>query len=163
MSNKKKPLPANPTANEIVKRLERVLYSGFRPSEMFDDWLELVEGTLSMLPAHALALAESGKMAEDTPEVAAIFQKMRKRYDAQTFEAFSEALALLIASTETHQDLLGQMFMQYGAQSQYHGQFFTPYPVAQMMAMMTIGEIDEANPPNEPITILDPAAGRGYC
>jgi Type I restriction-modification system methyltransferase subunit len=41
---------------------------------------------------------------------------------------------------DPHQDLLGQLYMSLNLGSHWHGQFFTPYHVSELMAKMSIGE-----------------------
>lgn len=42
-----------------------------------------------------------------------------------------------------------------------YGQFVTPEPVCQMMARMTVGEVEEAGDCTLPKRVLDPACGSG--
>lgn len=127
---------------EIIKRLERLTANGRRNAQVFEDWLDLVHGCQLMLPAHAEAARTTGRPAEDTPEVAAIWAEKRKHYERRHFDLFAECYALLVNSTEEPDgttrwaDTIGNIYMLFGHPSTGAGQFFTPFPVAKMMAMM---------------------------
>jgi hypothetical protein len=144
MAVKRRDLPADPQAAAIVKVLDTITATGQRPNTIFSDWLELVEGTLDMLPTHARSLKETGKPAEDPPDVAQVWEQVRSRYEkkAWVFERFSEAFGLLMNAahppdeTLSYQDVIGSMYMSWGYPSSSIGQFFTPWPVARMMAEM---------------------------
>lgn len=69
-----------------------------------------------------------------------------------------------VADTAPLTDLLGPLYMELAScgHKQYLGQFFTPQPVAQMMAAMTLGDIPEGPPREGPFhTMCDPACGSG--
>jgi len=144
MAVKRRDLPADPQAAAIVKVLDTITATGQRPNTIFSDWLELVEGTLDMLPTHARSLKETGKPAEDLPEVAQVWEQVRSRYEnkAWVFERFSEAFGLLLNATHlpdgtpSYQDVVGSMYMSWGYPSSSIGQFFTPWNAARMMAEM---------------------------
>lgn len=122
MAVKRRDLPADPQAAAIVKVLDTITATGQRPNAIFADWLELVEGTLDMLPAHARSFKETGKPAEDSPDVAQVWERVRSHYQGKqwVFERFSEAFGLLINAaypsdeTPTYQDLVGSMYMSWG-------------------------------------------------
>ncbi len=130
---------------QIVKALDRITATGHRPSAIFDDWLELTEATLTMLPDHFRSVMRTGQFAPDSPEVADLWAHIRTRYDgkAWVFEKFAEAFGRLLNSTSepdgtpTYQDVVGQVYTEWGRPSRSTGQFFTPWPVARLMAEMT--------------------------
>jgi hypothetical protein len=147
---------------EIVRCLELVQGSGRRASEVFADWLALVELALQSLPRHAESVARTGRLAEDTPEVAETWQRMRRRYDPAPryrrkkksvgyFDLFAEVFGILVEAAGTPlqawdttspgimgPDILGDVYMQYGHPNAWAGQFFTPWNVAKAMAMIAI-------------------------
>jgi len=61
------------------------------------------------------------------------------------------------------QDVLGMAYQQWGAADKKHfAQYFTPMPVAQMMAKMTLGDIkSEQFEKPEGLTLGEPAVGSG--
>ena len=129
-----------PSAQEIIKRLEKVTATGNSRSRIFEDWLTLVEATLEAMPAHAKSMLERGEPAEDPPEVKAAWEKIAAKYPAWAFECFTQAFAVLCNGASEFQDLVGQVYMSWGWPNDYLGQFFTPWHVARFMAMMTVGE-----------------------
>ncbi|MCZ4307028.1 N-6 DNA methylase [Zoogloeaceae bacterium G21618-S1] len=58
-------------------------------------------------------------------------------------------------------DALGEIFGALELHSQWHGQFFTPYPVAALMAQLTMPCGPEELPACGFITVCEPAAGAG--
>jgi len=150
MSVKRSEMPKSPAAAAIVKCLSKITATGRRPADVFDDWLELTEATLDMLPAHARSAAQTGRPAEDSPEVAEIWSRVRSHYGEAAsrgwvFERFAEAFGLLLQNAHepdgrpTYQDIVGEIYMAWGWPSSGLGQYFTPWPVAQMMAQMMSG------------------------
>lgn len=142
--------PSGDPVKEISKRLERNLAYGHRASEVFDDWLALVYHTLRALPAHLASAAATGRPAEDTPETQAVWARLRTRYpQPAAWTNFVAAFAVLLDATEGFWvagveparsggfDVLGSVYMELAA-NPHAGQFFTPWPVASMMAQVTI-------------------------
>lgn len=129
---------------EIIKRLEKIEASGSRSDDIFEDWLMLVETCLERLPAHMVMARRCGEMADDTPEGAALFERLRKKYgrygrEEYYFTLFAEAMGLLMDSTALgYRDVVGDVYMAYAYPHPGAGQYFTPFPVASMMAKMTI-------------------------
>jgi hypothetical protein len=130
-------------AGAIIKELEPLTY-GRSASSVFDDWLSVTEAALVMLPHHVRSVAAGEGMAEDTDEVKALWERLRQGYDRDGWERLSRAFAQLLNSTATsvgemcHEDVVGEVFMNFGQPSDWSGQFFTPMPVAQMMVQMTL-------------------------
>lgn len=103
---KRSELPFDREAARIVKVLDRVTRTGRRPGDVFEDWLDLVEACLTQLPAHLKAAVTERKPADDPEEVKALWARVAARYDGyktQAFEAFSEALGLLLSFSHDEQ------------------------------------------------------------
>jgi hypothetical protein len=131
------------SAEKITRLLEKATYAS-RPSRVFEDWLRLVEASLDMLPAHLASAAQHGRLAEDPPEIARLFEELRARYRPQDFERFSEALGILLDdSAAGYMDVIGQVYMDFANPNPGQGQYFTPIEVCQAMATMTIGRGEE--------------------
>lgn len=143
-------------SDEIVKTITRLTAYGQRVNQLFDDWLELTEAALLMLPAHATSAKATGQMAEDTEEVKAIWARMRNKHRRETFDGFAEATGILLQATgkigdhlradffDSYDrgkgpDILGTAYMELCANS-WTGQFFTPWSIAKLMANMTIAD-----------------------
>lgn len=152
-------------AREIIKCLEKVnACSGYHPTAVFADWTQLVEVCLEALPAHLTAIARTGQLAEDTPEMKQLFERLRGRYPPQpdrtadVWSYFSQALAILLQSAELGlwgpgsygnfdvgymgPDVLGQVYTLYAnaGQAKWNMQIFTPWNVALMMGRFLVPE-----------------------
>jgi type I restriction-modification system DNA methylase subunit len=122
-----------------------------------------------MLPRHAASLVAGDGMAEDTEDVAALWARVRERYQKrEAFEHFSRAFGTLLASTDEIRDVLGQVYMTFAYPNPGSGQFFTPWDVARMMAEMNAADAVveirrrvDSGQPFEPVSILDPCCGSG--
>jgi len=142
-------------AGRIGGILEKNTAVGRRPHQVFEDWLDLVDCTLRELPRHAQAVQATGKMAEDTPETAAVFERLRAVYRSGFFDNFAEAFALLNLAAgcpaDSAQamgsgglDVVGSVYMEFGNPNPHSGQFFTPWSIAYMMGYMLIDDGTEA-------------------
>jgi hypothetical protein len=131
-------------ADRIMKLLEQVCASGAGPHQVFGDFVEIVEASLDMLPAHLASAARSGKLAEDTPEVVQLFERLRARYQPDHFELFAQAFALLLESTEHgYMDVLGDVFMYFTQPNPRLGQYMTPWNVCVFAASLVIPQNGE--------------------
>lgn len=145
---------------QIIKQLTQVTTtSGYGPSVIFDDWTQLVQTSLEALPNHLKAIARTGHWAEDPPETAEIFARIRARYESgynpsalqRVWDSFGQAFALLLESAvpglwafDYHSgsagpDVLGQVFMEYTHPDPHKGQYLTPWPVVLMMSQLNSG------------------------
>lgn len=72
-----------------------------------------------------------------------------------------EAYSQLVAAESPFEDILGPLYMELASHGskQHMGQFFTPYEIAKMMNLMTIGEALPQD--RELVTVCDPACGSG--
>ncbi len=140
----------------LVRLIERISrHAGTSRWDVFQNFVELCAICIAnTAPANATE--------HDLRE--ARYHELRAGYVPATFTLFSEALGELILATETEGgDVLGEVFQALELNSEWRGQFFTPYSVSQMMAAM-IGVPDEAlkgRSFDKPLTILDPAIGAG--
>lgn len=117
------------------------------PSRLFEDYLDLV-----------LCCMANQRQEERYLKVAA-------RYTRDELNTVSQLMAyhILIHEHQVNEygwyDMLGDIYMELASRSKASrmGQFFTPAPVCDMMAKMTIGDPAQA----EGKTCMDPAAGSG--
>lgn len=147
---------------EIIKYLEKIYsLTGTRPSLIFDDWLNIAEATLTTLPDQVKTVGATGWFAEDPPEVKAIFEMVRARYQnsynpesaSAVWECFGEAFSLLLESSEelslwgrgsdepgySGPDILGAVYLKYASYDpSWAAQYFTPWAVALLAAKITI-------------------------
>jgi len=85
-----------------------------------------------------------------------------KHYKKDDVTKLCHLLAELTMGLEAHTcDFLGSVFMELELGSRHTGQFFTPYEVAKLMAVLTHGD-SISNSADKPfITLSEPACGAG--
>lgn len=135
-------------ANEIIKRLERNINGLRRPYDVFADFLDIAERCLIDQPAH-LERACAGFPTVECAETTAVWERLHRYYpknDDKAWSNFAEAFALLMdsasgeAKSAASWDVIGESFMAFGAPSQWHGQFFTPWSISVLMAKLQYDE-----------------------
>lgn len=92
------------------------------------------------------------------------FEATKARIGEDGIKIYAECLgALSMASAEARGDHLGEMFQQISAGSKALGQFFTPYHVSEMMALMTMSAdvVSQAVEKNGHVSAMEPACGAG--
>jgi type I restriction-modification system DNA methylase subunit len=105
----------------------------------------------------ACALAAQTREAEYLEEV--------KRWERQDLDLFGNALGALVLEMEGRpfEDVLGGYYMEFALShkgQQWNGEFHTPKPICDLMARMTLGDV-ESLPKDRPITVCEPACGAG--
>jgi hypothetical protein len=92
------------------------------------------------------------------------YMEMIKAYTREELAEFPKMLGQLTMALECGMDdVLGEVFMELDLGSKWHGQFFTPYELCQMMAAINIGP-DNVKAEIERkgfITVNEPACGGG--
>lgn len=77
-------------------------------------------------------------------------------------DPLSQALSVLLFEASSHyEDLLGSVYMMLEQGEKRLGQYFTPFPVAQLMAAVTLSDLRPLEPRQAPMNILEPACGSG--
>lgn len=127
-------------ADLLIKVLSRLESSGNRPHQIFEDWIQIVESILEGLPRNIRSLHQGGGLAEDPPDVADLWARLRSRYPQERhWEQFSEAFSILLKYSEKgYMDVLGTAYMLFANPKGFCGQFFTPLQIALLMGQMTI-------------------------
>jgi hypothetical protein len=83
-------------------------------------------------------------------------------YSAEEVHRFPMMLAHLVESLQAgFLDSLGTLFMSFEFGDQWKGQFFTPYPVASLMARLTLGDLKADVERDGFVTVGEPASGAG--
>jgi type I restriction-modification system DNA methylase subunit len=105
----------------------------------------------------ACALAAQTREAEYLEEV--------KHWERQDLDLFGKALGALVLEMEGRpfEDVLGGYYMEFALShkgQQWNGEFHTPKPICDLMARMTLGDV-ESLPKDRPFTICEPACGAG--
>lgn len=91
------------------------------------------------------------------------YLQLIRKYDKDDQQRFPIMAQAVIESLEENpwQDFLGAMFMLLDLGSHWHGQFFTPYSVCQMMSEIDAGDLKAQIEHDGWISVLDPACGAG--
>lgn len=123
------------------------VFAHMHPYDLFRQWLEAVWALLN-LPLDA--------------------QAFKTTLDAFTYEQGRELGRLFGLYVETvellpFRDVLGSLFMKLDINSVRNGEFFTPWPIAEMMAVMTFDRQEFLNLVKErgEVSVCDPAVGSG--
>lgn len=141
------------TKQEFLKEFQKLC----RTRQAWQAWSDLME---TMACSISNAVDHSPKR----------FQKREERYAEAIkrlggVEVPSRLFAIVVMALERNpdQDFLGQIYMELNLGSHWHGQFFTPYSVCQLMARVSIPaetlleEVDQRHY----VTVNDPACGAG--
>ena len=137
------------TQAQIERRLTKYMQDaaisqGLRVADAWSDWLCITEVTLRMTPVHAKSVSEHGTLAQDPPEIAAEWARIKARYGDgfQHLEAaYGDLLHCIqpIAGIEPEiRDVLGPLHMAIGNANIKLGQFFTPWELSLVAAQSTM-------------------------
>jgi type I restriction-modification system DNA methylase subunit len=135
-----------PPQGDFRKILERLAH-GHDTRRVFDAFTRFA----------ACALAAQTREAEYLEEV--------KRWQKADLDLFGQALGALVLEMESKpfEDILGAYYMEFALSTkgqQWHGEFHTPKPICDLLAVLTLGDL-ESLPAEGPITICEPACGAG--
>lgn len=152
-----KPPPIQDYVKEFRKTIE-----GFRHQhgirEIFTDWLEIAACAIHQEPYH-LGLI---KRDEAFDQVEAQYMAAVKKYTGEEIGAFAKLLGITkLALWEGKTDFLGQLYMELEISNDRNSEFFTPFPIALMMAKMTFGDVAKQIKEKGFITVGEPACGGG--
>lgn len=113
----------------LIKLIEA---NGYRHSswQVFSDFVEMA----------AIGISNTVDLAQrDARE--ARYLEIVKRYERDEIDRFPQMFAELVMEMEAGPaDVLGDVFMEMELSSKWHGQFFTPMPVCQLMAGMMVDD-----------------------
>lgn len=144
---KRRDLPADAQAAAIVKILDRnSALSGYRrPTDLFAEWLHIVELTLLRMPAHMKTISQLGVWDQDPPDVLEVWERVGRFYGThkvQAYANFREAFELLCESADPNdmKDLLGPIYMAWVGGGKSWGQFFTTMSLSKLLASMVMDE-----------------------
>jgi N-6 DNA Methylase len=146
---------------EFCKKLDALAYSSSY-SEVFRSWVEIAAITLHQLPYHRRCIPQDERF--ETME--ARYLKRVAGYERETLDEFAALLGLTITALNLQwSDFLGTVYTEMeisGKKSkQANGEFFTPYPLAQLNARMILQDCEEVIERQGYITISEPACGAG--
>ncbi|MCI8403381.1 MAG: N-6 DNA methylase [Clostridia bacterium] len=91
------------------------------------------------------------------------YMKIIKKYNRAEQELFQHLAYLVVMALEKNKnrDFLGELYMALNLGSHWHGQFFTPYHICELMAKVTGGNPLEEIKEKGPIKVGDPTCGAG--
>lgn len=148
-------------ARTLIKTVEQIATRhGWRPYEAFRRTVELVD-----------CCARSGGRPGPADDE---FVRHARAFDDQALTLASRFLADLWTTAwpdgfsdrepPDFRDHLGTAYMAICGSDKFNGQYFTPWPVAKMMALMLQGDPEaetRGRGPDNPVTVCDPAVGSG--
>jgi hypothetical protein len=92
------------------------------------------------------------------------YMEIVKGYERDEVQKFPEMMgALTLKLEEGFDDVLGRTYHQLELHNKWTGQFFSPYPLCKMMALMTVGDTDPKAIIEERgyLTAMEPCCGSG--
>ena len=87
-----------------------------------------------------------------------------KRYSKEELDFICELLSITTLALEENpaQDFLGKLYMQFHLENKWHGQFFTPWHISELMAKMVVGDdLKEKIVSEGYVSVNDPCCGAG--
>ena len=93
-----------------------------------------------------------------------MLETILNRYSEEERKSIVALAEITVAALEKNpeQDFLGRLYMSLDFGSKWHGQFFTPWHVAYMMAKMTITDADDDELKRQGyLSCMDPCCGAG--
>ncbi|MBD9524666.1 SAM-dependent DNA methyltransferase [Ensifer sp. ENS02] len=143
----------NSRLKAIVKLFETCRYK-YDLYSVFSDWCECAAISLS----NAIDRVHFDRLE-------ARYLEIIGKYDAATIETFTQVMGeVIMAMEDAPQDILGATFHALELHNKARGQFFTPYPLCRMMAMMLAGSSEEIGKTIEKRGFMiaqEPAVGSG--
>jgi len=144
---KKKPLPSFLTEQAAVQEIIKLLDESRAPTSMHT--FEHFNRALAIWES-ALRLDPMAKWLEET------------RGLEFGLEPLATALTILIDQAQhNYYDIIGSVYMVLGQGEKRFGQVFTPWNIAKMMAVMTLGDFKPPEPGEPPLTFCEPCVGSG--
>jgi N-6 DNA Methylase len=136
-------LPPKSAPAEIAKHLQRITHQHF--FRTFEDWLGLaINAFLRDEEAYMAIMRKYGARAAPMDK-----QDHPADHFARALGTWMHAMKIEPA------DYLGRVYEEQAAANSYAGQFFTPEPVVELMAAITMPEIADT------AIVADPACGSG--
>ncbi len=142
--------PYHGASQDICRILGRV-NEGYNPLQIFESFVDASHIVLDGLP-HLLSCVAQHAPLTDTPEVAQAWQQVTGKFKSHTIQLMSEAFDVLLRATWlpsedrlSYADVVGSAYMQFLPAGKWrpHAQFFTPQPIANMMAQMAMLGVED--------------------
>jgi type I restriction-modification system DNA methylase subunit len=141
-----------PPSTSITKLITGLGYR-HQTHQVFSDFVELAAISIS----NAVDTGQQEKRE-------ARYMEIVKRYQTDELQQFPKMLGELVNELETvPRDVLGEVFHELELHNKWTGQFFTPFPLCQMMAKMNVGEgvVTSAIEQRGFLAAMEPACGSG--
>ena len=142
--------PYHGASQDICRVLGKV-NEGYNPLQVFESFVDACHVVLGGLP-HLLRCAAHREPLTDTPEIAEAWRQVTGKFKPGTIQLMSEAFGVLLRATWlpkenrlSYADVIGSVYMQFLPAGKWrpHAQFFTPQPVANMMAQMAMLGVED--------------------
>lgn len=128
--------------NQIIKNFNEFDGSRNRHS-LFCDWVKFM----------AISISNQVWFSWEREEE---YRQLARTYDAESMSRFSDMMGMLWEAFDTEiNDYLGQIYMEGNMGNKSTGQFFTPFHLAELVAMM------QPNDPEQKVIVNEPACGGG--
>jgi hypothetical protein len=149
---RKKPPPQ--TTRDYLTTLEHAIRQLSYGQHLFTTFRHFVE-------ASAIAFSNvADPVNKDARE--AQYMAIVQQYKPEAFRTFPELLGVLIECLEQEtSDVLGVLYHRLELHNEQSGQFFTPYPVCQVMAKMLVQDAKHLVAEQEFIRAHEPCVGSG--
>lgn len=121
-------------------------------------WQDFVNMSASAIANAVDRRTDVWKTREDS------YMETVKRYSKEELELIAELLSVTTLALEENpeQDFLGKLYMRFNLENKWHGQFFTPWHIAELMAKMLVGDdLKEKIASDGYISVNDPCCGAG--
>lgn len=130
------------TVNQIIKSFNDFDGSRNRHS-LFCDWVKFM----------AISISNQVWFSWEREEE---YRQLARTYEAESMSRFSDMMGMLWEAFDTEiNDYLGQIYMEGNMGNKSTGQFFTPFHLAELAAMM------QPNDPEQKVIVNEPACGGG--
>lgn len=130
------------TVNQIIKSFNDFDGSRNRHS-LFCDWVKFM----------AISISNQVWFSWEREEE---YRQLVGTYEAESMSRFSDMMGMLWEAFDTEiNDYLGQIYMEGNMGNKSTGQFFTPFHLAELVAMM------QPNDPEQKVIVNEPACGGG--
>lgn len=152
MSKKEKYISPDDRMSEIIKDFQTL---GYRQgiSTAFTDYITLASCAISN---------SVDKLHYDEREK--LYCKTIKKYaeeDQKLIKEIHHKIIGVMGECLYQKDVLGELFHKLNLSNSWNGQFFTPFHIAELMALMTVGNLSDEMNGKGYATICEPTCGSG--
>lgn len=141
--------------SEYHKRFVEIFRTLSEHYERRQVWSDFV--TMSACAISNAVDKQNAKMREED------YMKRVKRYRKEDAEQIAEMFVLTVMALDQNQeqDFLGEIFGSLNLHNEWHGQFFTPYPIGSFMARVNLESISTETMQKDTVAVSDPCCGAG--